>query len=407
MNNCPVSGLPVLEYPHWKANHAKSGYMTHFSLIGSDIIHGKIVTDREVRMDFIDLMVFKSVIKECNLVGNAIQMLFGLENVKDISYATKRDLVNLLYNMGPNFKILVLYGIDPEIRPFAETLALIAPVESTIVMTEDYAESLQVILDHKLQEPHPASPESIDEPLEETCRKDFLSALGRMNWLNILDHRITMPDSNSQFYPYFKALEGYQRDLQEKENLRNSEENEVREQYEKKLAEKIILLNAQRELNNRLKAQFDTEKAALRSRIMAQEMEIHRISMAIAEKTAVLKSLSETISGLDIDEKAKAEMLNSCSKMIETETLEKMVNTDLSSTDSEFISKLQRKHPNLNQRDLRICLLIKLNHDTREIARSIGITTRGLESIRYRMHKKMRLSKHQSIKNYLSNLALS
>jgi len=37
--------------------------------------------------------------------------------------------------------------------------------------------------------------------------------------------------------------------------------------------------------------------------------------------------------------------------------------------------------------------------------RSIGITKRGMESIRYRMHKKIGLTKHQSIKNYLNELS--
>ena len=45
--------------------------------------------------------------------------------------------------------------------------------------------------------------------------------------------------------------------------------------------------------------------------------------------------------------------------------------------------------------------------DTIEIARSVGISTRGMESIRYRMHKKLGLGKHQSIKTYLSELSMS
>jgi len=49
--------------------------------------------------------------------------------------------------------------------------------------------------------------------------------------------------------------------------------------------------------------------------------------------------------------------------------------------------------------------MVKLNYDTREIARSIGISTRGMESIRYRMHRKLGLDKHKSIKTYLSELA--
>jgi len=91
--------------------------------------------------------------------------------------------------------------------------------------------------------------------------------------------------------------------------------------------------------------------------------------------------------------------------MIETELTEKRLKTELTAGDSEFLSKLQKKHPNLNQRELRVSLMVKLNYDTREIARSIGISTRGMESIRYRMHKKLGLDKHKSIKTYLSELS--
>jgi len=48
-----------------------------------------------------------------------------------------------------------------------------------------------------------------------------------------------------------------------------------------------------------------------------------------------------------------------------------------------------------------------MNYDTCDIARSVGISTRGMESIRYRMHKKLGLGKHQSIKTYLSELAVT
>ena len=41
-----------------------------------------------------------------------------------------------------------------------------------------------------------------------------------------------------------------------------------------------------------------------------------------------------------------------------------------------------------------------------EIAHSIGLSKRGMESIRYRMHKKLGLGKHQSIKTYLAELPI-
>jgi DNA-binding CsgD family transcriptional regulator len=68
---------------------------------------------------------------------------------------------------------------------------------------------------------------------------------------------------------------------------------------------------------------------------------------------------------------------------------------------------LEKKHPNLNIREMKICLLVKLNYDTREIARTVGISTRGMESLRYRMHQKLGLGRHESIKSYLTELAVA
>jgi DNA-binding CsgD family transcriptional regulator len=159
--------------------------------------------------------------------------------------------------------------------------------------------------------------------------------------------------------------------------------------------------------NKRSTVDFEKEIAALTTRIATQDMELTRVSTAIAEKTTALRNLLNQIQELEIDPGVKGVMTDSCLNLIETETIEKRLNIELTETDSYFLSKLQKKHPNLNQRELRISLLVKLNYDTIEIARSVGISTRGMESIRYRMHKKLGLGKHQSIKTYLSDLSVS
>ncbi|NHQ60022.1 hypothetical protein G9409_05375 [Chlorobium sp. BLA1] len=161
------------------------------------------------------------------------------------------------------------------------------------------------------------------------------------------------------------------------------------------------------ELNKKSTLEFEKEIAELKTRIATQDMELTRVSTAIAEKTTALRNLLDQIYALEIDTNIKREMTDSCLSLIETETIEKRLNIELTESDSFFLSRLQKKHPNLNQRELRISLLVKLNYDTREIARSVGITTRGMESIRYRMHKKLSLGKHQSIKTYLSDFAVS
>ncbi len=166
-------------------------------------------------------------------------------------------------------------------------------------------------------------------------------------------------------------------------------------------------MNTQAEVGKKLPADYEKEIGELRSRVANQDLELTRVSTAIAEKTSSLRNLLDQIHALEIDSNVKRTMTDACLTLIETETIEKRLNMELTESDSVFLSKLQKKHANLNQRELRISLLVKLNYDTREIGRSVGISTRGMESIRYRMHKKLGLGKHQSIKTYLSELAIA
>ena len=179
----------------------------------------------------------------------------------------------------------------------------------------------------------------------------------------------------------------------------------LKQTYEHRITQKIIKMNAQAQIGTQYIQDLEKEVAELSSRAAAQELELTRVSTAIAEKTNALGNLLDQIHALNIDSALKREMTDACMKLLDTEKIEKRLNIELTESDSFFLTKLQKKHPNLNQRELRISLLVKLNYETTEIARSIGISTRGMESIRYRMHKKLGLGKHESIKTYLSDLA--
>jgi DNA-binding CsgD family transcriptional regulator len=152
---------------------------------------------------------------------------------------------------------------------------------------------------------------------------------------------------------------------------------------------------------------FEKEIASLKTTIESQDKELTRVATSITEKSSSLRNLLDQIYALEIEPAVKRVMTDTCLRLIDKEITEKRLNMELTESDSAFLKKLQKIHPNLNQRELRISLLVKLNYDTKEIARSIGITTRGMESIRYRMHQKLGLGKHESIKTYLSDLAVS
>ena len=405
MSTCSVSGLPVTEKPHWKANHAQSGYMTKFSLIRPDILHGEILTDHDVSMDYIEIGVFQKVISESHLAGKAIYMLFGLKNVKGISFAYKKNLVNILYNSGPTFKLLVIYNVNPEVRSIVETFAAIAPEESTVLIAPDYQEAMQLILDTKSgKQESKASRNSEEEPYD-VYKKEFLSALARFNWLNLLDHPITLPPETSQLFPYFKALEAFQQDLREKEVLHRQEQQKASDEYEKKITEKTILLNAQEALNKKTELLLEREKSMLTNRLLSKDLALKRLSSAIVEKRSKIRIIHDLVEQLDIESGIKTTITNCCKELADHyHRNETYPDKEITSADSTFIANLKRKHPVLSKRDQRLCLLIHQNHNTSEIAAATGLTVRGVESARYRLHKKLGLSKHESIKHYLHSL---
>lgn len=405
MSTCVVSGLPITEKPHWKANHAQSGYTTKFSLIHPDILHGEILTDRNVHMDYIEISVFQEVISESKLAGKAIYMLFGLKNVKGISLAYKKNLVNILYNSGPTFKLLVVYDVDQEIRSIVETFAAIAPEESKVVIAHNYQDAIRLILDTKSGKHGPEAPGSSEKDSYDTYKKEFLSALARFNWLNLLDHPITLPPETSPLFPYFKGLEAFQQDLREKEALHREEQQKVRDEYEKRVTEKNILLNAQEALNKKAKLLYEQEKAMLANRMLSKDLALKRLSTAIAAKRSKIKIIHDLAEQIDREPEAKTTIISLCKELADHyHRNETYPDQEVSAADSTFIANLQRKHPALSKKDQRLCLLIHQNHNTSEIATATGLTVRGIESARYRLHKKLGLSKHESIKHYLHSL---
>lgn len=154
--------------------------------------------------------------------------------------------------------------------------------------------------------------------------------------------------------------------------------------------------------------ELEKEIAELNEQIAAKEHELARVAgVNSLNKTMALRNLLDTIYALDIDSGKKRAMTDTCMHLIDNDVASKRFDTILTENDAAFISKLEKKHPNLNAREIKICLFIKLNYDTIEIARSTGMTQRGLESLRYRIHSKFGLAKHDSMKSYLTALSLA
>ena len=69
-----------------------------------------------------------------------------------------------------------------------------------------------------------------------------------------------------------------------------------------------------------------------------------------------------------------------------------------------FLKTLINIHPTLSPTDLQLCAYIKMNQTNQDIANINNLSTRSVESQRYRLRKKLNIDKQTDLFNYLTNL---
>jgi DNA-binding CsgD family transcriptional regulator len=402
MTQCPASGLSVTEKEHWSFEHRQGNYTRKYSLIGTDIIHVQELAGHDIVPEHLYAADFKSLIEEESLAGTPIFVLMDCSPVADLQFSYKREFTSLLLAEESELKLIVLYNIQPSVSLQFEMLQSLASEKLPVILAGSYKEALASILDFKAGKGAKKHPKA--KPDQE-FRKTFLAEAAKMLMLGQFDEGAPLPPKDHAAYPYFEILDLMRRDLKSLEAEHEKKIEGIEQDFRVILATKNSLLDDQVELAKKSEQRFREEEAALQAQIASQEIEATRISTASAEKNAALRSLLDIIENLDLDPSSREKIAEHCGSMLETSDKAALVNTELTETDSVFLSKLQKKHPHLNQRELRISLLIKLDYHSRDIARSLGLSTRGIESIRYRLHKKVGLDKHHSLKTYLANLA--
>ncbi len=69
--------------------------------------------------------------------------------------------------------------------------------------------------------------------------------------------------------------------------------------------------------------------------------------------------------------------------------------------DKDFFKKVKEMHPGLTTGDLRLCVYLRLNLSSKEIAPLLHISPRSVEIKRYRLRKKMELDKETNLNDYI------
>ena len=166
----------------------------------------------------------------------------------------------------------------------------------------------------------------------------------------------------------------------------------------------FFLLNSM-QLNYNLQALY-AKNVSSEKKLVEMELENKKLALAntnnfISQQSQNLKNILQSSSG----NKAQSAELKSKIKML---TQSFKLNDNFEKLFEEvypgFYQKLIQRNKNLTQNDLKLCACIRLNQTSKEIAFMMGISSRTIESQKYRLKKKLGLSKEERLTSFIFSI---
>lgn len=132
--------------------------------------------------------------------------------------------------------------------------------------------------------------------------------------------------------------------------------------------------------------------------------ELAASTLKLIEKDEFLASIKDRLAdqkkGLSAEEVRKTVRsikLNNAKNWEEFEARFVAVNQD-------FYERLHEQFPKLTQGDQRLCALIKLNFSSKDMAKLMGISVESVHTTRYRLRKKLKLSREVNLEEFIAGV---
>jgi DNA-binding CsgD family transcriptional regulator len=94
---------------------------------------------------------------------------------------------------------------------------------------------------------------------------------------------------------------------------------------------------------------------------------------------------------------------NKIDSNIQSDEVLKRIEEQFDLIHNNFMKHLSEKHPDLTSNERMMCAYLKMNLSSKEIAPLLNISLRGVETIRYRIRKKINLDREENLTDYLCN----
>lgn len=176
----------------------------------------------------------------------------------------------------------------------------------------------------------------------------------------------------------------------------------IKRWYKKKYEKKEKEIN-QEKLVAQLKSEQEImtlKQENLNNEIESINRDLVSTTMAVIKRDELLNAIKQKLqqasgrSGIN-------DVLNVIDENIDKNDGWKLFQDAFNNMDRDFLKKLKEQHPLLTPNDLKLCVYLRLNLSSKEIAPMLNISPQSVEIKRFRLRKKMELDHEENLTDYI------
>jgi len=142
----------------------------------------------------------------------------------------------------------------------------------------------------------------------------------------------------------------------------------------------------------------------LQQDIEARNRELAISTMSMINKNTTLNKLKSELVKSNQDDQTIEPALSIIDQALKNDEDWEFFEKAFNHADKKFFKRIKEKHPSLTPNDLRLCVYLRLNLSSKEIAPLLNISARSVEIKRYRLRKKLDLERDVNLSEYVINL---
>jgi len=162
------------------------------------------------------------------------------------------------------------------------------------------------------------------------------------------------------------------------------------------LDKQMIIVNQNEKIAKSELEHKKRELAAISTNIVQENEQVSNILKDLKYYSSLLKS--------EKDRNSFSPLIKSINRILSEKRKEDLYSDQFNAAYPGYLEYLTRTYTDLTTSDLKLCTFLRMNLNTKEIAEIMGLSVRSVESRRYRLRKKLSLSKNEDLVSNLISL---